>query len=85
MRRRRAAVHHRHPDLAHQQHQRTQPTPDQDPTEDLRAAHSEEITQDRLDIRSYIDTLCKHGANVMSGIRAALTANSWRPPTLAPT
>ena len=46
---------------------------------------SAETTQDRLDIRSYIDTLCKHGANVMSGIRAALTANSWRPPTLAPT
>jgi len=46
---------------------------------------SEVLTQDRLDIRSYIDTLCKHGANVMSGIRAALTANSWRPPTLAPT
>ena len=34
-----AAVHHRHPDLAHQQHQRARPAPVQDPTEDLRAAH----------------------------------------------
>jgi len=85
VRRRRAAVHHRHPDLAHQQHQRTQPTPDQDPTEDLRAAHSEEITQDRLDIRSYIDTMRKHKADVLAGVRAAVTGNPWQPPIPAPT
>lgn len=46
---------------------------------------SEDITQDRLDIRSYIDTIRKHGAGVMTGIRAALAGNPWHPPALAPT
>jgi transposase len=46
---------------------------------------SEDVTQDRLDIRSYIDTMRKHGANVMNGIRAALTGDPWRPPTPTPT
>lgn len=46
---------------------------------------SEDVTQDRLDIRSYIDTIRKHGANVMNGIRTALAGNPWRPPALAPT
>lgn len=46
---------------------------------------SEDVTQDRLNIRSYLDTLRKHGANVMTGIRNALTGNPWRPPALAPT
>ena len=36
---RRAAVHHRHPDLADEQHQRARRPPDQDPAEDLRPAH----------------------------------------------
>jgi transposase len=31
---------------------------------------SEDITQDRLDIRSYIDTMRKHGTDVLAGIRA---------------
>jgi hypothetical protein len=46
---------------------------------------SEEITQDRLDIRSYIDTIRKHKANVLTGIRNALTGDPWRPPIPAPT
>lgn len=46
---------------------------------------SEDITQDRLDIRSYIDTIRKHGADVLTGIRAALTGNPWRPPIPSPT
>jgi transposase len=46
---------------------------------------SEHVTQDRLDIRSYIDTIRKNGAGVMAGIRAALAGNPWRPPALAPT
>jgi hypothetical protein len=45
---------------------------------------SEDITQDRLDIRSYIDTIRKHGVDVLAGIRAALTGNPWRPPQPAP-
>ena len=46
---------------------------------------SEIITQDRLDIRSYIDTMRKHGVDVLTGIRDALTGNPWRPPLSAPT
>ena len=46
---------------------------------------SEDVTQDRLDIRSYIDTLRKHKANVITGIRAALTGDPWRPRIPAPT
>jgi hypothetical protein len=41
-------------------------------------------TQDRLDIRSYIDTIRKHGVDVLAGIQAALTGNPWRPPQPAP-
>ena len=46
---------------------------------------SEDVTQDRLDIRSYIDTIRKHKADVITGIRAALTGDPWRPPIPAPT
>jgi hypothetical protein len=46
---------------------------------------SEEITQDRLDIRSYIDTIRKHKADVLTGIRNALTGDPWRPPIPTPT
>jgi transposase len=45
---------------------------------------SEDTTQDRLDIRSYIDTMRKHGADILAGIHAALTGNPWRPPDPAP-
>ena len=41
---------------------------------------SEDITQDRLDIRSYIDTMRKHRVDVLTGIRSAITDNPWRPP-----
>ncbi len=43
---------------------------------------SQDATQDRLDIRSYIDTARKQGINVMTAIRRALTGNPWRPPSL---
>ena len=46
---------------------------------------SAEITQDRLDIRSYIDTLRKHGVDVLAGIHSAITGNPWRPPIPTPT
>lgn len=45
---------------------------------------SEDVTQDRLDIRSYIDTARKQGVNVMTALRRAITGNPWRPPGLAP-
>lgn len=46
---------------------------------------SEDITQDRLDIRSYLDTIRKHGGNIINGIHDALTGNPWHPPTPTPT
>jgi hypothetical protein len=46
---------------------------------------SEDVTQDRLDIRSYIDTARKHGINVMAALRQAITGNPWRPALPTPT
>jgi transposase len=45
---------------------------------------SEDVTQDRLDIRSYIDTARKQGVNVMTALRQAVLGNPWRPPNPAP-
>jgi hypothetical protein len=36
---------------------------------------SEKATQDRLDIRSYIDTARKHGRNVIDVLRSAMTGS----------
>ena len=41
------------------------------------------ITQHRLDIRSYIDTARKHGQDVMTILRDAMTASPWTPPAPA--
>jgi transposase len=46
---------------------------------------SENVTQDRLNIRSYIDTARKHGINVMTALRQAITGNPWRPALPTPT
>ncbi|MGH3497880.1 MAG: IS66 family transposase [Nocardioidaceae bacterium] len=46
---------------------------------------SEDTTQDRLDIRSYIDTARKHGADIITALRQAITGNPWTPPLAAPT
>ncbi|MGH3694917.1 MAG: hypothetical protein ACRDRX_13180 [Pseudonocardiaceae bacterium] len=46
---------------------------------------SEDTTQDRLDIRSYIDTARKHGADIITALRQAITGNPWTPPLPAPT
>ncbi len=45
----------------------------------------EDVTQDRLDIRSYLDTARKHGINVMTALRSAASGTPWRPPLPAPT
>ena len=45
---------------------------------------SEDITQDRLDIRSYIDTARKHGCNVMDILRTVMSGAPWSPPVPAP-
>jgi transposase len=46
---------------------------------------SKDITQDRLDIRGYIDTARKHGADVIIALHQALTGNPWKPPLPTPT
>jgi transposase len=46
---------------------------------------SERATQNRLNIRSYIDTARKHGINVMPALRQAITGNPWRPTLPSPT
>ena len=44
---------------------------------------SNDVTQDRLDIRSYIDTARKHGRNAFSVLHDLMTGNPWRPPAPA--
>ena len=77
---RRPPVHSRHGDLADEQHQRARSTAHEDPAEGFRRLTSEDTTQDRLDIRSYIDTARKHGQDALTVLRATFTGNPWRPP-----
>jgi hypothetical protein len=44
---------------------------------------SENATQDRLDIRSYIDTARKHGQDITTVLRSIFTGNPWQPPAPA--
>ncbi len=44
---------------------------------------SDDVTQDRLDIRSYIDTARKHGKNVMDVLHDLMLGRPWRPPAQA--
>ena len=41
---------------------------------------SDDVTQDRLDIRSYIDTARKHGKNAMDILLDLMLGTPWRPP-----
>jgi hypothetical protein len=41
---------------------------------------SEARTRNRYAIRGYLDTARKHGADMMTAIRGALTGNPWMPP-----
>jgi hypothetical protein len=45
---------------------------------------SEDTTQDRLDIRSYLDTARKCGINAMATLRDAVSGSPWQPPLPAP-
>jgi transposase len=45
---------------------------------------SEDATQDRLDVRSYIDTARKHGHWPLDVLRRLFTGNPWQPPAPAP-
>jgi hypothetical protein len=44
---------------------------------------SDDVTQDRLDIRSYIDTARKHGKNAFAVLCDLMTGRPWRPPARA--
>jgi hypothetical protein len=44
---------------------------------------SDDVTQDRLDIRSYIDTARKHGKNAMDILHDLMLGRPWRPPAPA--
>ena len=44
---------------------------------------SDDVTQDRLDIRSYIDTARKHGRNAMDVLHDLMLGRPWRPPAPA--
>jgi transposase len=44
---------------------------------------SDDVTQDRLDIRSYIDTARKHGNNAMDVLCDLMLGRPWRPPAQA--
>ncbi len=41
---------------------------------------SDDVTQDRLDIRSYLDTARKHGKNAMDVLHDLMLGTPWRPP-----
>ncbi len=44
---------------------------------------SDDVTQDRLDIRSYIDTARKHGRNAIDALHDLMLGRPWRPPAQA--
>jgi len=44
---------------------------------------SDDVTQDRLDIRSYIDTARKHGKNAMDVLHDLMLGRPWQPPVQA--
>ena len=41
---------------------------------------SDDVTQDRLDIRGYIDTARKHGLGALEVLEQLMLGNPWMPP-----
>ncbi|WP_412842879.1 IS66 family transposase [Candidatus Frankia alpina] len=44
---------------------------------------SENVTEDRLTLRSYVASAVKNGQNALTAIRGALLGNPWIPPAPA--
>jgi transposase len=44
---------------------------------------SDDVTQDRLDIRSYLDTARKHGRNAFTVLYDLMLGAPWQPPAQA--
>ena len=81
---RRAPVHRGHQRVAHEQYQSergVRPLKTQQKISGRLA--SNDVTQDRLDIRSYIDTARKHGKNAMDVLHDLMLGRPWRPPAQA--
>jgi hypothetical protein len=55
--------------------------PAHDPAEDLRPPHPEDASQDRLDIRGYIDTAREHGREALTILRSLMTGSTWGCPS----
>jgi hypothetical protein len=55
----------------------------EDPAEMSGRLASDDVTQDRLDITSYIDTARKHGRKIIVMLHQLLLGNPWRPPDQA--
>ena len=71
------------PDLADEQHFRARRPARENRAENLGRLTSEDATQDRLDIRSDIDTARKHGHDALTVLRELFTGNPWQPPAPA--
>ena len=69
--------------MAHEQHQRARRPPPKTQQKISGRLASDDVTQDRLDIRSYIDTARKHGKNAMDVLHDLMLGRPWRPPAPA--
>jgi hypothetical protein len=69
--------------VADEQYQRARSPPPETQQKISGRLASDDITQDRLDIRSYLDTACKHGKNAMDVLHDLMLGSPWRPPVQA--
>ena len=77
---RRAPVHDRHQRLADEQFSERGVRPLKTQQKISGRLTSDDVTQDRLDIRSYIDTARKHGLGAYDVLHQLMLGNPWLPP-----